>query len=250
MNETGIQNTVENVPAHIGIIMDGNGRWAVQKKLPRTMGHKEGVAVARRIILAASQCGVKYVTLYTFSTENWKRAQDEVGFLFNLLIEHLHTELDMYTKNSIRVCHAGDFDGLPKSVQKELIAVERDTSSFTGLTVTLAVNYGGRDEIMRSARRASSYVLETSSGLSDLTHSFSEAFNEKNFQRFCDVPDLPDMDLLIRTGGEKRLSNFMLWQSAYAELIFSDVLWPDYTEQYFFNDIADFQKRNRRFGGV
>lgn len=228
----------KNIPVHVGIIMDGNGRWATKKNLPRTSGHKEGLTVAKNIIRAASKIGIKYVTLYTFSTENWKRAQEEVGFLMNLIKIHLRAEFDFYKQNGIRIEHIGDLEGLPNDVQKEILQAKEDTSHFKGTTVVLAINYGGRDEIVRGVKK----IIRKQEKTDDIT--------EEEFSLAFDIPDLPDVDLLIRTGGELRLSNFLLWHAAYAELIFSDTLWPDYTEKEFYRDIEIFQTRTRRFGSV
>ncbi|AEE16847.1 polyprenyl diphosphate synthase [Treponema brennaborense] len=228
---------MHTVPAHIGIIMDGNGRWAKKRNLPRTFGHKEGLETAKKIVAAAARIGVKYVTLYTFSTENWKRTQEEVGFLMNLIQTHLRGEFEFYKKNGIRIRHLGDVSGLPENISKEILLAESDTEQFTGLTVVLAINYGGRDELIRAFKK----FAETRSA-KDVT---PEALTE-----FCDIPELPDADLIIRTGGEKRLSNFLMWHSAYAELVFTDTLWPDYTEREFHDAIAEYRSRNRRFGGI
>ena len=229
----------ENIaPIHVGIIMDGNGRWAQKKNLPRTAGHKEGLEVAKKIVAQASKLGIKYLTLYTFSTENWKRTAEEVGFLMNLIRLHLRAEFAFYKKNSIRVKVLGNLDGLPNDVRSEIINAEAETEKFSGLTVVLAINYGGRDEIVRATKK----ILE--SGVS------TENLSEKNISDNFDIPELPDADLIIRTGGEKRLSNFLMWHSAYAELIFTDTLWPDYNEEEFKNNIEEFYKRTRRFGAV
>lgn len=221
------------LPDHIAIIMDGNGRWAKQRGMPRTAGHKEGLTAAKKIVAAAASLGVKYVTLYTFSTENWKRAQEEVGYLMGLIKGHLRAEFDFYKKNGIKIAHIGDLSGLPADVQKEIIQAKKDTEHFTGTTCVLAINYGGRNELVRAVQKLSEQHKEIS---------------EESIAESLDIA--PDVDLLIRTGGEKRLSNFLLWQTAYAEFVFTDTLWPDYNEEEFFNDIAEFQKRSRRFGAV
>jgi len=226
------------VPVHIGIIMDGNGRWAKNRGLPRTAGHKEGLTSAKRIVAAAASLGVKFVTLYTFSTENWKRAQEEVGYLMGLIKGHLRAEFEFYKKNGIRIEHIGDIDGLPSDVKNEILKAKEDTASFTGTTCVLAINYGSRDEIVRGIRK----IVASGKQPEDITEDAVSAA--------LDVRDLPDVDLMIRTGGEERLSNFLLWQCAYAEFVFTNTLWPDYNENEFFSDIAQFQKRNRRFGGV
>lgn len=223
------------IPAHIAIIMDGNGRWAKQRNLPRTSGHKEGLEVAKKIVKAAKDIGVKYITLYTFSTENWKRTQEEVGYLMGLIKNHLRAEFKFYKENDIRVKHIGNLEGLPKDIQEEINSTVEECKDFNTLTVVLAINYGGKDEIIRAANKA---VKE------------NKLLTEKNFTEFYDIPELPEVDLIIRTGGEKRLSNFLLWHGAYAELDFVDTLWPDYNEECFYSSIKEFQKRNRRFGGV
>lgn len=228
--------SASTLPKHVAIIMDGNGRWAQQRGRARTAGHKEGLEAAKRIVRAAADLGIKYITLYTFSTENWKRTQDEVGYLMGLIKGHLRAEFEFYKENQIRVEHIGDLEGLPKDVQEEIVNAKKDTENFTGTTCVLAINYGSRDEITRAANKA------IAAGKSRLKESDISA----NF----DIPALPDVDLLIRTGGEKRLSNFLLWQTAYAEFIFSDTLWPDYTVEEFKKDVLEFENRNRRFGGV
>jgi undecaprenyl diphosphate synthase len=216
--------------------MDGNGRWAQKRNLPRTAGHKEGLNAAKRIVKAASDLGVKFVTLYTFSTENWKRAEEEVGFLMNLVLTHLRGEFEFYKKNGIRIQHIGDIAGLPENVAAEIRQAIADTVAFTGLTVVLAVNYGARNELVRALAKM------VQSGVMD--------YSEAAVQTHLDYPALPDVDLLIRTGGEQRLSNFLLWQSAYAELVFTSTLWPDYSEDEFRAAIEDFSGRERRFGSV
>ena len=223
------------IPAHIAIIMDGNGRWAKQRNLPRTSGHKEGLEVAKKIVKAAKEVGVKYITLYTFSTENWKRTQEEVGYLMGLIKNHLRAEFKFYKENDIRVKHIGNLSGLPQDIQDEINSTVEECKDFNSLTVVLAINYGGKDEISRAINKAKSENKE---------------IDESNFSEFFDLPEMPDVDLIIRTGGEKRLSNFLLWHGAYAELDFVDTLWPDYNEECFYQSIKEFQKRNRRFGGL
>ncbi len=226
------------LPEHIAIIMDGNGRWAKQRGLARTQGHKEGLNSAKRIVAMAASLGIKYVTLYTFSTENWKRTQDEVGYLMTLIKGHLRAEFQFYKDNGIKIEHIGNLEGLPKDVQKEIINAKKDTEHFTGTTCVLAINYGGRDEIVRGLKKIVSEQIPAQEITEDLV------------SRSLDIKTMPDVDLMIRTGGEERLSNFLLWQCAYAEFIFTDTLWPEYTEEEFLKDIVEFQKRNRRFGAV
>lgn len=233
-----INKSPEALPAHIGIIMDGNGRWAKQRGQIRTAGHEEGLKRAKEIAKAASDLGIKYVTLYAFSTENWKRAKSEVGFLMNLIHTHLLKELKFYKENSIRVRLLGDITGLPSIIQKDILETEKDTKDFTGLTICLAINYGGRDEIVRSIKKM---IKE---GIPE------QEITEGTVSSHFDFPELPDVDLLIRTGGEQRISNFLIWQASYAEFLFTKTLWPDYNKEEFYNNIAEFQKRTRRFGAV
>ncbi|MGN0723118.1 MAG: polyprenyl diphosphate synthase [Treponema sp.] len=226
------------LPVHIGIIMDGNGRWAKLRNLPRTKGHREGLDVAKRIVKAASDLGIKFVTLYTFSTENWKRTQEEVGYLMTLIKKHLSSEFNFYKENKIRIEHIGDITALPMDVQTEIKNAKNDTKDFTGTTVLLAINYGGKDEIIRGIKKLAAQKKDFSS------------ITEQDLSLALDTKNIPDVDLLIRTGGELRLSNFLLWQAAYAELIFTDTLWPDYTKEEFIKNIQTFQHRTRRFGGI
>lgn len=226
------------LPEHVAIIMDGNGRWAKQRGLARSQGHKEGLNSAKRIVAQAASLGIKYITLYTFSTENWKRTQEEVGYLMTLIKGHLRAEFQFYKDNGIKIEHIGDLSGLPKDVQKEILNAKKDTEHFTGTTCVLAINYGSRDEIVRGIKK----LVENNVKTEDIT--------EKLISDSLDIKGLPDVDLMIRTGGEERLSNFLLWQCAYAEFLFTDTLWPDYTENEFIEDIIKFQKRNRRFGAV
>ena len=226
------------LPIHVGIIMDGNGRWAKKQGQPRTFGHTEGLKRAKEIAKAASDLGIRYLTLYVFSTENWKRTQEETGFLMGLIHSHIRQELDFYRENHIRVRLIGDRSGLPKQIQDDISQAERDTESFDGMSICLAINYGGRDEIIRAVRKIASEGVKP------------ESINESDFPKFFDQPELPDADLIIRTGGEERLSNFLMWHSAYAELVFSDILWPDYDKRAFYDDIVRFQQINRRYGAV
>lgn len=231
------------LPVHVGIIMDGNGRWAQKRALPRSSGHKEGVRCAREIIKAAARMGIRYLTLYTFSTENWKRTEEETSFLMNLLKIHLRKEFEFYKKEQVRVRHLGDKAGLPEDVCAELESVENESKNFNGMTLVLAINYGAKNEIYRAAQKMMHAHLHT--------QQTNEPINGENgFTCFFDIPELPDADLIIRTGGEKRLSNFLLWHASYAELDFSDVLWPDYTPEDFYKAVLDFQKRKRRFGAA
>ncbi|MCL2229601.1 MAG: polyprenyl diphosphate synthase [Treponema sp.] len=226
------------IPAHVGIIMDGNGRWAKNRGLVRTQGHLEGLKTAKKIVKAASDLGIRFLTLYAFSTENWKRAADEVGFIMDLVKQYLRAEFDFSKKNKIRTRFTGDFSGLPPDIQKEISDSVADTAGFEGMQVVLAINYGGRDEIIRAFRKLSQ------------AKENGESFGEKDLSLYLDNPDIPDPDLIIRTAGEYRTSNFLLWEGAYSELYFSGKMWPDWEKEDLQAAIADFQKRDRRFGGV
>ena len=229
----------KSIPQHIGIIMDGNGRWAQNLGKPRSFGHREGLEAAKRITKAASEIGIKYITLYVFSTENWKRTEAEVSFLMQLLKYHLKKEFDFYRENQTRVLHSGNITALPEAVQKEIRSVVKDTSDYTGLTVNLAINYGGRDEIMRAANK---WLEKNKSSNSLIT--------EKDILSFMDQPEVPDPDLIIRTAGEKRLSNFLLWESAYSEFYFSDKFWPEWTKADLEEAVDNYMTRDRKFGAV
>ena len=225
-----------NLPIHVSITMDGNGRWATQRKLPRSAGHDKGLHTVKTIVKAASDLGIKHLTLYIFSTENWKRAEAEVGFLMNLIHTHLKQELDFYRDNGIKLNHIGDLQALPPAIKKDIVEAIDDTKDFTGMILNLAINYGGRDEIIRGVKK----IIHN--GVKE------EDVNEKLISSALDMPQSPDVDLLIRTGGEKRLSNFLLWHVPYAEQIYIDTLWPDYTVNEFYGNIEEFQHRSRRFG--
>jgi len=224
------------LPKHVGFIMDGNGRWAKKRGLLRTKGHQEGLETAKKIIKYASDIGIKFVSLYAFSTENWKRAEDEVTFLMLLIKKHLRKEYNFYRDNQIKVVHSGNLQQLPIEVQDEIKSVIKDTSHYTGLTVNLLINYGGRDEITRAVNK----ILKNK--INNVT--------EEDIRMNLDNPNIPDVDLMIRSSGEERLSNFLLWQCAYSEFYYSNVLWPDFSTEDFDNALKTYNERNRRFGGV
>jgi len=223
---------------HVGIIMDGNGRWAQQRGLLRTQGHLEGLEAAKRIVKAASDLGVQYLTLYTFSTENWKRAAEEVGFIMGLVKKYLRGEMDFYRRNRIRIRHAGDAAGLPPDIAAEIAGAVEDTRGFEGMQVILALNYGGRDELVRALRRLAIQGRDMA------------AVTEQDIAACMDNPDVPDPDLIIRSAGEYRMSNFLLWEAAYAELYVAAKLWPDWTGDDLGEALRDYRSRDRRFGGV
>lgn len=224
------------LPTHIGIIMDGNGRWAQKRNLPRYYGHKRGIESVRRVVKAAKKYGIKYLTLYSFSTENWKRPKEEVEFLFKLMEERLKKEGEKLNKQNVRVRFIGNREQLPKKLQKIMEDVEELTKNNDGLNLTFAINYGGREEILQAIKKLKKENLK------DL--------NEENFKKYLYTKDLPDPDIIVRTAGEKRLSNFLLWQSSYSEFYFTKTLWPDFSEEDFLKVLADYQRRKRKFGGL
>ncbi len=228
-----------DVPTHVGIIMDGNGRWATKRNLRRTRGHREGVEAAKRVVREAIVLGIRFLSLYAFSTENWRRTEEEVSFIMGLVARNLRSHYGFYRDNRVRVCHSGNLEGLPDEVQREIHAVTAETSEFDAITVNLAVNYGGRDEIVRAVNR----WIETSG-------NGSQMLDESEISSHLDLPQLPDPDLIIRTGGEQRISNFLLWEAAYAELYFSDRLWPEWDADDLRKAVRDFAQRKRNFGGM
>lgn len=228
-------NLISPVPNHVAIIMDGNGRWATQRGLNRTEGHKEGVKVVKKIVEASVEVGVKYLTLFAFSTENWKRGPSEVNFLLNLFVDTIYNYIPELKRNSVKLNFIGDFTPLPVPLKKTMEYALRETSDGSSLVLTIAINYGGRHEILEACRK----LCES-----------NEDIKEENFKKFLYTKDLPDPDLLIRTSGEMRISNFLLFQVAYTELYFTKTLWPDFTKEEYFKILQDFGKRERRFGGV
>ena len=242
LNSVNSQDPIDTVPQHVGIIMDGNGRWALQRGSLRTQGHLEGLKAAKRIVKAAADLGISYLTLYTFSTENWKRSSDEVGFIMALVKQYLRGEIDFCKKNRIRVRHAGSLERLPRDVRNELEWVCEETRDYPGLQVILALNYGGRDEIVRAVRKM---ALKGILGPQD-----ASGLSEDSIAGYLDNPDVPDPELIVRTAGEFRISNFLLWEGAYAEYIISGKLWPDWDTEDLVQAISDYGNRNRRFGGV
>lgn len=226
----------ENLPLHVAITMDGNGRWAQKRNLSRTEGHDKGLKTVKRIVKKASDLRIKFLTLYIFSTENWKRTEQEVGFLMNLIHIHLVQELNFYRENNIKLNHIGNLSALPKKIQNDILEAIDDTKDFNGMTLNLAINYGGRDEIVRGIKKIIHQNIK------------SEEITEEFISKNLDMPQSPDVDLLIRTGGEHRLSNFLLWHIPYAEQVYTDTLWPDYSNEEFEKNIEEFTHRNRRFG--
>ncbi|WP_374721852.1 isoprenyl transferase [Peribacillus tepidiphilus] len=232
----------EQIPGHIAIIMDGNGRWAKKRSLPRVAGHHEGMKVVRKVTRLANQLGVKTLTLYAFSTENWKRPKPEVEYLMKLPEEFLGTFLPELMEENVRVEMIGDKELLPAHTKKAVEKAMNDTKDNDGLILNFALNYGSRAEILHAVQKV---LQDAKKGKID-----ENSLDEALFSSYLMTKGLPDPDLLIRTSGEIRLSNFMLWQLAYTEFWFTDVLWPDFSEEHFLQAIATYQKRSRRFGGV
>jgi undecaprenyl diphosphate synthase len=226
------------IPQHIGIIMDGNGRWAEMRNLPRIAGHKEGIEAVRRTVKAADKYKIKYLTLYSFSTENWKRPKEEIEFLFYLMEENLKKEGEELNKNNVKVRFSGRKWELPENLIKIMDYVENLTNENTGLNLIFAINYGGRIEIVDAVKKIIKNCYK------------EEEIDENLIKKFLYLPDVPDPDLIIRTSGEKRISNFLLWESAYSEFYFTEVLWPDFDENEFLKALIDYQNRKRKFGGI
>lgn len=229
-------------PRHVAIIMDGNGRWALQRGLPRVRGHHQGVEAVRRVARAARDLGIEYLTLYSFSTENWSRPRSEVGELFSLLKSFVRRDLAELHHNNVRVRIIGEREGLPSDILKLLVEAEKLTASNTGQTLVIAFNYGARQEITMAARRLARAAAE---GRLD-----PDCISPADFEAELETHGIPDPDLIIRTSGEQRLSNFLLWQAAYAELVFVEKFWPDFAEADLVAAIEQFAHRDRRFGAV
>lgn len=230
----------ENLPRHVAIIMDGNGRWAKSRGLPRVAGHKKGADALREILSSCGALGLRYLTIYAFSAENWNRPQDEVNDLMELLGYYLHHELPTLQKNNIRLSFIGDRSRLSAELQKRLEEAEKITETGSAFTLIVALSYGARQEIVRAMRKLSEDVAAGKVK--------SDGITEEHFSRYLDTASLPDPDLIVRTGGEQRLSNFLLWQSAYSELYFTPVLWPDFTPEHLREALAEYARRERRYG--
>ncbi len=232
----------ELLPVHIGVIMDGNGRWAKKRGLPRKMGHRAGAEAFKTIARYANKRGIRFMTMYVFSTENWKRPSDEVASIVELLRNYLN-EVERYKDDNIRIRIIGEKSAFDEDIRQKMDRVEINSAHNTGMTLNLAINYGGRDEIVHTARQLASMVKAGALQPEDIT--------EDLFSQNLYAGDEPDVDLIIRPSGEYRLSNFLIWQSAYAEYVFMDeVLWPDFKPAHFEEALREYQKRNRRFGGI
>lgn len=229
-----------NIPQHVAIIMDGNGRWAKKKGMMRTFGHKNAIQAVRDAIEACDDLGIPYLTLYAFSSENWSRPLEEVSFLMNLLISSLKKELKTLQENNIQLRTIGDTENLPKNVYAELKSVVDATRDNTKAVLTLALSYGAKDEIISAVRKIAQSVQNNELEINDI--------NPDLFKKYLFNADIPDVDLLIRTSGETRISNFLLWQIAYAELYFTDILWPDFRKEDLYQAVYTYQNRERRYG--
>lgn len=237
--QTNAANAV--IPAHIAIILDGNGRWAKKRGLARSMGHRQGAKALRPIVRHCQQRGVKYLTLYVFSTENWSRPADEVSGIMDLLRQQFK-DAEKYISENVRIKVLGDVSRLDEDIKEQIADAEKRSENNDGLTVSFALNYGGRQEIVRAARLAAEKAAKEGRNLDSIT--------EKDIENELYTAGYPDPDIIIRPSGEKRLSNFLLWQCAYSEFVFMDILWPDFTPDDLDEAIAEFAKRNRRFGGL
>ncbi len=236
------QITKNAIPQHIAIIMDGNGRWAKKRALPRVAGHHEGVNSVREIVEVCGELGVQYLTIYAFSTENWKRPKEEVSLLMRLLVTALRDERDKLHNNNVRINMIGDISSLPKEIQKEFLDAMEMMKNNTGLTLTLALSYGGRWDILQAVKKIATDVQNQKLLPENIEeHHITSALSTKN---------IPDPDLLIRTSGEFRISNFLLWQLAYAEFYITDISWPEFRREELYKAIASFQQRERRYGMV
>ncbi|ACB09775.1 isoprenyl transferase [Thermotoga sp. RQ2] len=228
------------IPQHVAIIMDGNGRWAKKRGLPRIKGHQRGAEVLHNTVKWSLELGIKYLTAFSFSTENWKRPKEEVEFLMDLFVQMIDREMELLRRERVRVRILGRKEGLPERVLKKWKEVEEKTKEFDRMTLIIAFNYGGRREILDAVE----------SILKDASQGKKIELTEETFRQYLYLPDVPDPDLIIRTSGEMRLSNFLLWQSAYSELYFFKKLWPDFTKRDFLRAIESYSKRERRFGGL
>ncbi len=230
------------IPQSVAIIMDGNGRWAKKRHMPRTYGHKVGADVLEQILEDADNIGIKYLTVYAFSTENWARPLEEVKVIMNLFRDYLNNSVDKCNKNNVRCKIIGERSRLAPDIVEAIINLEEKTKQNTGITFVIAINYGSRDEIIRSAKKIAIDAKEGKINPDDIT--------EESFSSFLDTKDIPDPDLLIRTSGEERLSNFLMWQLAYTEFYFTDVAWPDFNKEELLKAIEKYSNRDRRYGGV
>lgn len=239
--EKAVSIDITRLPKHIAIIMDGNGRWAAKRALPRKAGHKAGAEAFERLITEAKDLGIQHITVYAFSTENWKRSDEEVNAIMDLMRHYLKNSFQRFLKDNVKMHIIGDISRLDKDIQEQIQEVEEKSREKDGMTVHIALNYGGRDELLRSVQRITEKALNGQISLQDIT--------EETVEENLDTAGVPDPELLIRTSGEERISNFLLWQIAYSEFYFTDVLWPDFSKKDLLEAIYYYQNRDRRFGG-
>ncbi|MBQ6389169.1 MAG: isoprenyl transferase [Mogibacterium sp.] len=233
------------IPAHVGIIMDGNGRWAKAHGVPRVMGHNAGMQSMKKIVIACSNMGIKYLTVYAFSTENWKRSTEEVSGIFNLIVKYVNSELEELDQNNVHINIFGQYDMLPQASIDAINKMVGRLENNDGLVFNIALNYGGRDEILRSVKALCAECISQGRDPAELTEDDISRYLWSGSEHFS----VPDPDLIIRTSGEERMSNFLTWQAAYSELMFTDTLWPDFTPEEFASMIDAYANRDRRFGG-
>ena len=231
-----------SVPNHIAIIMDGNGRWAKKRGLPRVMGHNAGMKSLKEIVRACSDLGVKYLTVYAFSTENWKRPEDEVSGIFKIMVKYIAKELAELNRENVRIRVFGQWEAIPEEARESMELALAQTEANTGLQFNIALNYGGRKEILDAVKKLYAETEASGAKIDDL--------READLQRHLSTGQMPDPDLIIRTGGELRLSNFLLWQCAYSEFVFRDIFWPDFDKKELEGCIEEFNQRHRRYGGL
>lgn len=242
MNSLHLKLNKNKLPRHIAIIMDGNGRWAKNRFMPRTMGHRAGMSSLKKIVRACSDLGIRVMTVFAFSTENWKRPSSEINYLMDLLVEFLHKELEELHDNNVIIKVSGDISEIPDKCRLEIERALTKTRNNSGMIFNLALNYGARHEIIRAVKQLTEKAIKNEISLDDI--------DEDSFSDLLYTGGLPDPDLLIRTAGEMRLSNFLLWQIAYTELVVTDTLWPDFSEDNLYESIIEFQQRDRKFGGL
>lgn len=240
-----MSKNTNNLPSHVAIIMDGNGRWAKSHLVPRVIGHNAGMEAMKKIVIEASNIGIKYLTVYAFSTENWKRSTEEIGGIFNLIVKYVNSELQELNENNVHINILGQYDMLPEASVSAINKMVKTLEKNDGLVFNIALNYGGRDEILRAVKNL---YLECNSENKDINSITEEDISKYLYsgEKFFSIPD---PDLIIRTSGEQRISNFLTWQSVYSEFMFTNTLWPDFTSEEFRDMIGEFSKRNRRFGG-
>ena len=240
-----MSKNTNNLPSHVAIIMDGNGRWAKSHLVPRVIGHNAGMEAMKKIVIEASNIGIKYLTVYAFSTENWKRSTEEIGGIFNLIVKYVNSELQELNENNVHINILGQYDMLPEASVSAINKMVKTLEKNDGLVFNIALNYGGRDEILRAVKNL---YLECNSENKDINSITEEDISKYLYsgEKFFSIPD---PDLIIRTSGEQRISNFLTWQSVYSEFMFTNTLWPGFTSEEFRDMIGEFSKRNRRFGG-